>query len=179
MAIYLYYILYFLTYTALNFKIAIMKMIIKKMFAAFLLLSAVAVWADNGVQSVDLSITINTLYEAGMSGRGIPEAGTPVILNGTVIERNVTNAEKETYSAELIMASGRWVDSSEVTVSKCVILLNGPEFSDMVPARRSRTVNPKEIPLNSELLVYGVFLGFADTADGPLAVIQAGGVRNL
>ena len=152
---------------------------IRKMFIVFLLFSAASLWAQDGDPAVDLSITINSLYEAGQSGRNVPEAGTPVILNGTVIDRAVTNNDGEPYSAELVMASGRWIDTSEITVSKCIILLNGPEYSEMVPARRSRTVNPKEIELNSELLVYGFFLGYADTAEGILAVIQAGGVRKL
>ena len=152
---------------------------IRKMFVVFLLFSAASLWAEDSAPAVDLSITINSLYDAGISGRDMPEAGTPVVLNGTVIDRAVTNSERETYAAELIMASGRWIDSSEITVSKCIILLNGPEYSEMVPARRSRTVNPKEIEMNSELLVYGIFLGYTDTAEGVLAVIQAGGVRKL
>ena len=140
-----------------------------------MLLVAVNAWS----QDVDLSITISTLAEAAATGRGVPEAGTEVVLNGTVLERAVTNSEKTEFSAELLMASGEWTESDDVMISKCIILLEGPEYSEMVPARRSRRANPAEITLNSELLVYGTFLGFAETGDGLIAVISAGGVRKL
>ncbi|MDC7226195.1 MAG: hypothetical protein PQJ61_05480 [Spirochaetales bacterium] len=155
-----------------------MKTVIKKIFVVLIMLTAFSAWADDGIQPVDLSITIRSLADSALTGSS-PEAGTAVILNGTVIERTVTNPDKDAYSAELMMASGEWITDAEVTVSKCIILLNGPEYSEMVPARRSRTVNPKEIILNSELLVYGVFLGWAETSEGVIAVVEAGGVRKL
>ncbi|HAK45686.1 MAG TPA: hypothetical protein DCO79_07180 [Spirochaeta sp.] len=156
-----------------------MNTVIRKIFVVLLLLTAFSAWAEDGVPTVDLSITIRTLDIAATTGRGGPEAGTPVILNGTVIERAVVDADKASFAAELMLANGEWIDSTEVTVSRCIILLNGPEYSEMIPARRSRTVNPKEINLNSELLVYGIFLGYTETADGMIAVIESGGVRKL
>lgn len=128
---------------------------------------------------IDLGITVKTLSKAVNSGTGIPEAGIEVILNGTVIERALIEADEANYSAELIIANGEWVGSDEVKVSKCAVLLNGPRFAEAIPARRSRTVNPAEIQLNSEILVYGIYLGYAETEEGPLAVVQAVGIRKL
>lgn len=162
-----------------------MNTVIKKMFAVLLLLTAFSAWAQEGnpveemsIPAVDLSVTITELARAANDGGG-PEAGTAVILNGTVIERAVINSEEANFSAELMMASGEWVGATRVEISKCIILLNGSQYSDMIPARRSRTVNPKEITLNCELLVYGMFIGYAETGEGLIAVIEAGGVRKL
>ncbi len=160
-----------------------MSKIVKKLFA-ILLITATAVClyaqpAESSAPDIDLSLTVISLAKAVETGRGIPAAGTPVIINGTVIERTLIDGEKETFAGELIIASGEWVSSAEVEVSRCAVLLNGPRFADTIPARRSRTVNPKEIETNSELIVYGVYLGYADTDDGPLAVLQAYDVRKL
>jgi hypothetical protein len=59
------------------------------------------------------------------------------------------------------------------------VYLYGPEFAETIPQRRSRQVNPKEIQLNSELLVYGVFTGIVDTVEGPLAAVEAVDIRAL
>jgi len=156
-----------------------MKTFVKKLFVLlFFCLSAAAISAE-APAAIDLSITIGTLDEAVKLGRGLPEEGTPVILNGTVTSRRVIAADAESYEGELIVASGKWIDSDEIHVSRCIVLLRGPEFSETIPARRSRRVNPAEIPLNSELLVYGYYIGLAQTDDGLRAVIDAAGVRKL
>ncbi len=156
-----------------------MSRLISKLFTVILLLSAVPVFSQQSVPSVDMSVTVISLAKAAESGRGGPVQGTPVILNGTVLDRRVTNPDESAYSAEITLARGEWSGDSDVEIFKCIILLNGPEYSAMVPARRSRDENPKELTLNSEVIVYGVFLGYADTDDGPVAVIQSGGVRKL
>ncbi len=156
-----------------------MNGLIKKLFILlFLCLAAAGLFAEPG-SDVDLSITIRTLDAAARTGRGLPEEGTPVILNGTVISRSVITPEPENFEGELIIASGEWLESDDIRVSKCIIILSGQQFSGTIPVRRSRKVNPVEIQMNSELLVYGQFLGYADTDDGPVAVIQAFGVRKL
>lgn len=156
-----------------------MNGLIKKLFILLFLFPATgALFAEPGYD-VDLSITIRTLDDAERTGKGLPEEGTPVILNGTVLSRSVITPEPENFEGELIIASGEWLESDEIRVSKCAVYLAGVQFSKMIPARRSRRVNPDEITLNSELLVYGKFLGYAETADGTIAVIQAFGVRKL
>jgi hypothetical protein len=157
-----------------------MNMTIKKLFSVLLMISAVSsLYAQNSSPAVDLSVTISSLADAVTSGRITTEAGTAVVLNGTVIDRRLINSEKETFFGELTMASGKWIGTEKVVVSKCIVQLEGPQFFETIPAGRSRTVNPDEITLNSEVLVYGVFLGYAETPEGPIAVISAGGVRKL
>lgn len=157
-----------------------MNTLIKKMFTALLLIMTVScLYAENIHSDIDLSITIASLDKAAESGSNSPEAGISVILNGTVLERRLIDAEKESFLGELILASGKWIDSESVVISKCLIQLSGPQFAETIPARRSRNVNPKEISLNSEMLVYGIFLGYAKTPDGVIAVIEAVGLRKL
>lgn len=158
-----------------------MKTILKKcLLAAVLFIPVLCLSAQEAsIPALDLDITVKTLARAVSSGRGMPEPGTPLILNGTVIERRLIDGEAETFSAELVIANGEWVSSEDIVISKCVILLNGPQFSETIPARRSRTANPKELELNSEILVYCIYLGYAETADGPLAVLEASGLRKL
>ena len=157
-----------------------MNTAIKKLFIILLITIASAALADDAAApAIDLTITVSSLDRAVQSGRGLPAAGTPAVLNGTVIERILIDGEKETFSGELVLASGEWVADDEITVSKCIILMNGPQFAETIPARRSRTVNPNEITLNSELLVYAVYLGYAETDEGLMAVLQAYSVRKL
>jgi hypothetical protein len=156
-----------------------MNCLIKKLLVLlFLCLTAVTLFAEPQ-NTIDLSITIRTLDEAARTGRGLPAEGTPVILNGTVISRSVITPEPENFEGELIIASGEWLNSDDILVSQCIVVLSGPQFSETIPARRSRRVNPKEITMNSELLVYGYYLGTTRTDDGLKAVIQASGVRKL
>ncbi len=158
-----------------------MKLLIKKFLLIFILLYTSAfLFADEQHSPlIDLSITVISLDNAVKTGQDIPEEGTPLILNGTVIERNLVNPEKEDFSAELILADGEWVSSDDIAISKCLVVLNGPEFHGTIPARRSRKANPKEISLNSEILVYAVYMGIVRTQEGPMAVLQAYGVRKL
>ena len=83
------------------------------------------------------------------------------------------------FEGEVVVASGEWLDSDNILVSKCIVLLSGQEFSETIPVRRSRRVNPAEIPMNSELLVYGYYLGTSMTEEGMRAVIRASGIRKL
>ena len=153
---------------------------IKKLFSILLLVFAAAgLYAQNTAPDIDLSVTITSLAKAAASGVNVPAAGTAVILNGTVIDRRVIDGDKETFFGELTVASGEWIGTEKVVVSKCIIQLEGPQFSGTIPAGRSRTVNPDEITMNSELLVYGVFLGYAETKEGLTAVVKAVGVRKL
>ena len=129
--------------------------------------------------TVDLSITISSLHRSILSGRDIPPVGTPVVFNGTVLERRLIDAERETFAGEITLAGGEWISDEEVKVYKYVILLNGPDFAETIPARRSRNENPNELTLNSEIIVYAKYLGWAETEYGPIAVLEAGGIRKL
>ena len=154
-----------------------MNTCIKKLFFALVLCSA-AFTVSAEAAGVDLSITVISLADAVESGRNVPAEGTTVILNGTVTERRVISDEPE-FQGELLLSSGEWLSSEEISVSSCIILLQGAEFSRTIPVRRSRRPDPAEITLNSELLVYGEFLGTAETDEGVKAVVSAIGLRKL
>ncbi|MBI9107260.1 MAG: hypothetical protein JEZ04_11005 [Spirochaetales bacterium] len=156
-----------------------MKALVKKLPALLFLCLAAAALSAEPSESIDLSITIRTLDEAVKNGTGLPEEGTPVILNGTVTSRRIVTPDADVFEGELILASGEWLDSDDIIVSRCIVLLRGPGFAAAIPARRSRQVDPAEIPLNSELLAYGYFLGLTRTDEGLRAVIDAVGIRKL
>ena len=157
-----------------------MNTVIKKLFLPVLLFAAAAgIYAQDFPAGIDLDLNIRELDHAVKTGTAVPAEGTALILNGTVTARKVLDPEEATYTAQLTLASGEWVSSDDIEISECIIILQGPEFSQTVPARRSRRANPKEIELNSEILIYGHFLGVAETAEGLTAVIGASGYRKL
>ena len=157
-----------------------MKRYIKRLFAVLAVAVFTApIFAQTNIQDVDLTRNIETIASAVESGTDLQEPGTPLIKNGTVISRKAVSGEEDSFAGELILASGAWVDQDEIKVSECVVYLNGPEFAETIPRRRSREVNPKEIQLNTELLVYGFFAGVVDTVEGKLAAVEAAGIRPL
>ena len=170
-----------MTSAIINLKITGMNTIRKKfLLVLFFSVTALCLYSqDISLPEIDLDITVKSLAKAVDAGRGLPQPGTPVFLNGTVIERRLIDGEAETFSGELTIANGEWVSDEDVVVSKCIVIMNGPQFAETIPARRSRSVNPKEVQLNSEVLVYAAYLGYAETDDGPIAVLLASGIRKL
>ncbi len=165
----------------LNFKITVMKkqaIKISAVFFIFMVLTCFTVAADPAVNMADLSITIKTLADAVAAGSP-PEPGTQVILNGTAISRMVIEPDPANFTGQIILANGSWINSDQVVMNKCIVLLSGAEFSKTIPVRRSRTVDPEEIVLNSEILIAGYFAGTAETEEGLLPVVVATGIRKL
>lgn len=149
--------------------------IVTLMLAPLLLVSAISVEDFNNV--VDFSISLKSLNEIqdleSIEGRF-------VIVSGEVSARQVIDGSEDTFLAELEIVDGEWKGAAEVLIYKCIVVLEGPEFVGSVPARRSRTKDPREIGLNTTLLVVAEVLGFSEAPDGSyIPVIKAVYLRGV
>ena len=122
---------------------------------------------------VDFSVTIRELSAAAAAQDvgALPER--LVIIDGTVASRLVIDGNAETYVGQVELIGGEWLGVEKVVMYRCYLLLEGPQFANTIPARRSRTKHPDEIDLNSRILVVGELLGLFETDDGAIVPVLA------
>jgi len=128
---------------------------------------------------VDFDFSIRELSRAAEgSGGDFPDR--LVIIDGTVSARYVLDANRDTYVGQLELVGGEWLGVEEVVTYRCILLLQGTQFANAIPARRSRTKHPDEIDLNSRLLVVGTFLRLFDMEDGTtVPILDAFHIRKI
>jgi hypothetical protein len=145
------------------------------MFLPAVFLSSISIEEFDGV--VDFSVTLkelNALQDLDSIG------GRFVVITGEVSARQVVDGEEATFVAELEIVDGEWIGAEQILIYRCIVVLEGPEFYGMVPAGRSRTKDPREIDLNSTILVVAEVLGFTEmTAGEYVPVINAVYLRKM
>lgn len=99
-----------------------------------------------------------------------------ILISGSVAARNVIQSDETTFLGELILVDGDWIGVENVVKYECIIQLSGLEYASMIPSRRSRTVNPEEITLNSKIFIIGKVTG-TRVLSGDLIVPVVSGFR--
>src|SRR6056297_3150890 len=128
---------------------------------------------------VAFDLTLDRLaaqVEAGDTG-AIPK-DRYLMINGIVSSRQLVNEDEQEYLGILELSSGEWVDGEELQLYRCYAQLRGPQFFGTVPKPRSRETSANEIPLHSQVLLIGRYLGYGQDQQGNrFPVLQAVEVR--
>ena len=131
-------------------------------------------------QIIDFDVTIRSLAIAAAAEDMESLPDRLVLIDGTVASRLVIEGNPENYVGQIELIGGEWIGVEDVVMYRCFLLLEGPEFANAIPARRSRTKHPDEIDLNSRILVVGSLLGLFDMDDGTtVAVLDAIHIRQM
>jgi hypothetical protein len=99
------------------------------------------------------------------------------ILQGSVASTTVLDPNPDSYFALVELVDSEWIGLEQIGIYRVQVLLTGPEFAALVPARMPRDPGPEIIQTNDELLVVGRF-GILEFTDGSqLPVVQAYHIR--
>ena len=103
-----------------------------------------------------------------------------IVLDGVVSGREVLFSDEENFIGMFELSYGEWEGLENIVMYKCFVQVQGLEFASMIPVRRSRTPNPAEIALNTNILVLGRYLGYTEDEDGgKIPVIEGSRVRKI
>ena len=157
---------------------------VKKLVAGILFLSVSLFIFGQSIEDfsavVDFDITIRELAAAAAASNVETLPERLIIIDGSVASRLVVDSNPESFVGQIELVGGEWIGVEDVVTYRCYLLLEGPRFAKAIPARRSRTVNPDEITLNSRILVVGEFLGLFDMEDGTtVPVLSALFIRKI
>lgn len=146
----------------------------RKLFFLILIILGSLLPAREISGTTDLSLTLKELNEKVLLNR-ISEINpdTILVMRGSVAKRQVINADKETFRGEIELLRGEWVDISRVEDYRCIIIVEGPYFSDTIPARYTRSQQQGEIPLNAEVIFSCRFSGTRRVEGKILPVLKA------
>jgi len=123
----------------------------------------------------DFSVTIKTLSrldEASASAYGLMNRF--LLLDGTVTNILVLDANKESYLVQVELVSGEWIGLDEVRSYSCWVLFSGPRFADVFPARVPRNPPPGVISSNDAILIVAKPLQTVEIAGGETAWVLEG-----
>ena len=101
---------------------------------------------------VDFSATLKALAAAAADGI-VPARDRLVVLDATVAEIAVLDAEPASYRVRLDLMSGEWVGSDRVLGYHCYVDFSGPRYADVIPARAPREPGPGVVVPRLRLLV--------------------------
>ena len=150
----------------------------KKIFLICLLVfltASVSVADNTGDISSLLNLDITLKELSGMSyGELENVVGEYVILTGSVASRTVLDPDAENFTAQLELIDGEWQGTSQVYMYQCLVFVQGPEWVERIPARRSRNKSPDEIELSSNIMVIGRILPPQTDENGTLYRIIEG-----
>jgi hypothetical protein len=123
----------------------------------------------------DFSVTIKTLSrldEATASAYGLMDRF--LLLDGTVTNVLVLDANEESYLVQVELVSGEWVGLEEVRSYSCWVLFSGPRFAGVFPARVPRNPPPGVIRSNDTILIVAIPLQTVEIAEGETAWVLEG-----
>ena len=130
--------------------------------------------------AVDFESTLSSLMQAVVDNNPFALPDKFIIVDGAVASRVVVNGDAEQYLGEIELVAGEWIGVEKVVRYQCILQLIGPEFASAIPARRSRRPNPKEIQLNSRILVVAKATGIRENIDGEfIPVLRAFYIRSI
>ncbi len=102
-----------------------------------------------------------------------------VLFSGTVASRTVINGDEADFLGELELIDGEWQGTEAVTMFKSILLLEGPDYFNAIPQRRSRRTDPREITTNTRFMVIGEVAAKRETPEGVFPVIKVHFLREL
>lgn len=158
--------------------------------AVLLPLAAVSLFPQEGNQDGGLpplhtvmseEYTLKTLAAAVDEGRSsdIPQ-DKYLIIDGVVSMREVVDPEEESFFGILELSSGSWDEDGDLNTYRCYFQLNGTQFFGTIPEGRSRETSPREIPLHSQVVAVGRYLGYGEDGQGNMfPVLEAVMIRSL
>ncbi len=123
----------------------------------------------------DFSVTIKTLSrldEATATAYGLMDRF--LLLDGTVTNILVLDANEESYLVQVELVSGEWIGLDEVRSYSCWVLFSGPRFAGVFPARVPRNPPPGVIAANDTILIVAVPLQTVEIAEGETAWVLQG-----
>jgi hypothetical protein len=124
---------------------------------------------------VDFSVTVKTLSqldEASATAYGLMDRY--LLLDGTVTNILILDANEESYLVQIELVSGEWIGLDEVRSYSCWVLFSGPRFADVFPARVPRNPPPGVVEANQTVLIVAVPLQTVEIAEGETAWVLEG-----
>jgi len=156
---------------------------VKKILAVLFLCIPCSIFgqSDEDLNNViDFATTLRELNKIAENGDPDALPSRFVIIDGVVASRDVVNSNPADFVGELRLVSGEWLGVEQVVRYECILVLVGPEFASAIPVRRSRTVNPNEIALNTRILAIAQAIGLYQREDGSVVpVLQAVKIRQI
>jgi hypothetical protein len=155
-------------------------MSMKRAIAAVLVLmiwapAAFSIDAEDFDAVADFSVTIKTLNrldEATATAYGLMDRF--LLLDGTVTNILVLDANEESYLVQVELVSGEWIGLDEVRSYSCWVLFSGPRFASVFPARLPRNPPPGVIAANDTILIVALPLQTVEIAEGETAWVLEG-----
>ncbi len=142
----------------------------KNIFIFFFLILTFSLSAQDTMdleKQLDFDLTLKDIVLMVDSGQSNDiDMDRYIILDGVVSGREVLYADEENFVGMLEISYGEWEGLENVVMYKCLVQVQGLEFASMIPVRRSRTPNPAEIALNTNILVLGKYLGYSEDESG-------------
>lgn len=101
------------------------------------------------------------------------------LLVGTIYSRINQTGTGEVFSGELEIMDGEWLGVEDVQVFWAAVKFTGQRFDGMIPLRRSRNVNPREVTLNSRVLLAAKLTGYRDHSGMRIPVMEGIEIRTI
>ena len=156
------------------------RLILLSLFAAVLAAAPAAQqnFADLS-QLLDFDATLEAVNRDGTLLDSLVGEERLVLFTGTIASRKVVNGDEADFIGELELIDGEWHGTESVSVYKSYLRLEGPEYFEAIPQRRSREENPNEIKTNTRYLVVGAVVGVRETDEGRFPVLKVSYLREI
>lgn len=123
---------------------------------------------------VDFNATLESLSKAAQANQPISTGGRLVVLNGIASSIQSLSNNPKQFFAMIELVDGSWNGLQSVSLYRCYVLAQGPQFSSQVLLRPSSNSPANAISTNSHLLVVGEVKGIVAAPDGGnVPVVQA------
>ena len=99
------------------------------------------------------------------------------LIIGVVDARKIVPTEGDEFLGEIEAITGQWQGLEEVKMFRCITQYRGDQFARMIPARRSRTADPNEIPLNVTVLQAVKLIGTRDYMGQRIPLLEGLNIR--
>lgn len=131
--------------------------------------------------SIEPDLTLQQLFRMVNEPRPEPiDQDSFLVISGVVSAREVLQPSDMGFIGLLELTIGEWQGTESVSKYRCYVQLEGERFSSLIPSGRSRNPDPREIPLNQPVLVFGNYIGFSEDGQGiRYPVLLGHGVRTL
>jgi hypothetical protein len=157
------------------------KIVIFLIFAGLLALPLTADVKEDFDSVVDFNITLEEIdryYE--VNGVVPPFTDKLLVVEGAISTLEVLSEEPESFLALVEIVSGEWLGMEDVKMYSCLVLLQGPEFAERIPKRRSRREVPNQINPNSHVLIVGRIIDVApEWGEHPIAIMEGFYLRTI
>ena len=160
-----------------------MKRLVCAILALSLAVAAFGVDKETFDQVVDFDASLQALaVQAQRAPDALMQNDAVLVLNGVVSAVNVVDPNPETFRAEIDVVSGQWRGLEQIVMYKAAVIVQGPEFAQRIPTRRSRNEPPGgTIERNKEVIIVGTIAGVADDPETgrTIPVLNGFYIRNM